>query len=164
MQHEGRDSPTRKHPLYNTDMKTTAPTINTEEDLYEIPAYCSASVRKAVARVLRYWKEYGISKAEEGVTTLQVKYRATTYGALWLYTETVRNDCDKYSQRAMWCKDGAHYCISKRGKVTVHNTLKLCSSTTRAVEHKKHLAHMVDGHVDLSKWEQEQIQEEKKAA
>jgi len=97
---------------------------------------------RAVRRALKYW-----DNLQNDITSVKAKIRETSYGAVWLDVETFRNDCEEFSPRAVLCKDGASYHITRRGRVEVSHTVKVIGDQAKVKSHLKFLATMAQGHL-----------------
>ena len=96
------------------------------------------SQRRALARVLRHYKN---ATAYSGVTSVRYRMKQcgqNTFNEVWVNVETRRSDCEEYSQRAILCGQSAHIKIGPRGKLTVYR------ATSGITESKvKHVCYML---------------------
>lgn len=71
---------------------------------------------RAIARIESYFSNF----CWEGNHTTVKAAEITDHGSfLAVSLETVRSDCDEYSQRAILCRHSAQFFVSRRGKITV---------------------------------------------
>lgn len=102
--------------------------------------------QRAIDRVLAYYKRHVIG-AQESVYSMEHQIE---HGAwhISLVVRVTRTDCDPYSPRAVFCNDGGHFMIGKRGRIQVASSYKLSSPDRRDAD-IKHIAFMIGGAVSF---------------
>lgn len=92
---------------------------------------------RSIHRLLRFWRE-----KQTGPTLVKLTFQKSR-NWIWISVQTERTDCEKFSERAVLTQDGGYYCVTRRGKLTLHHTYHVCSTKERLKNHLQFLAKMV---------------------
>lgn len=105
------------------------------------------SIISALARIERFFDCPYSSNEHRALYNLDIEVSRLDYGLYLVSVSLDRNDCHKYSPRAVFCNDGGHFIIGKRGAIQVCYQRKVIGDVKRAKEHVAYVAEMVRGKV-----------------
>ena len=94
------------------------------------------SQRRAVSRIYRQYVE---RVRYTGCTSVRFELKSLGHGLVSMTVDTRRSDCEKSSQRQIFCRESFHGIIRSRGAITV------CRAECGLTNNEAHIAFMVRG-------------------
>jgi hypothetical protein len=102
--------------------------------------------QRAIDRVLGYYERHVIG-AEKSVYSMEHQIENGAWH-ISLVVRVTRTDCEPASPRAIFCNDGGHFMIGKRGRIQVCSSYALKDPARREAD-LLHIAFMIGGVVSF---------------